>query len=427
MALAAALGGCALAGHRSTQSTASTDISNVGLAIRAEGALASKNYPAAVDFAERAVEFRPEDPAYRAVLGNAYFGSGRFESAATAYKDSLRLNSNQPDVLLKLVLVTIAQGRNAEAIDFLQAGRSMMDAGNYGLALALAGQPAEATTVLEQAARNPAAGARVRQNLALAYALAGQWDQARTVVAQDLPGNLVDSRIQQWMSFATPAHASDQIASLVGVGPAQLDPGQPVRLALNRGANTRLAAAAPIPTVPAVAAPVADAAPAVSAPPPMVAMASPVAAVEVAPLPEPVFVEPQVAAAVAPPPPPPAAEPSAPVRAASYIPKRPPVRAAVAEKPMPSSTAVVQLGAYSSRDRVQVAWNRLSSRFHMVRNYSPMSARFHGDHGTVYRLSIKGFDSSRDAIALCRDLRKSGGNCFVRTVAGDSPVRFASR
>lgn len=413
-ALAAALGGCALGGHRSTE-TASTnvDTSNIGLAIRAQASLAAKDYPAAVAFAERAVEFRPDDPAYRAVLGNAYFGAGRFSSAATAYKDSLRLSSNQPEVVLKLVLVTIAQGHNEEALAFLQTGRSTMDPGNYGLALALAGQPAEAVTVLEQAARQPDAGARVRQNLALAYALGGQWDQARTVVAQDVPGNLVDARIKQWMTFATPAHASDQVASLVGVLPAQIDPGQPVRLALRRDGETRMAEAAP------VHAPI-------DVPP---AIAAPAETAAASPIPEPVFVEPAVETAVAPPLPPlpPAAETRAPVRAASYIPKPAPVRAAVAEKAMTSSTAVVQLGAYSSRDRVQVAWNRLSSRYHMVRDYSPVSARFDGAKGTFYRLSIKGFDSSREAANLCRDLRRSGGNCFVRTVAGDAPVRFASR
>ena len=56
-----------------------------------------------------------------------------------------------------------------------------------------------------------------------------------------------------------------------------------------------------------------------------------------------------------------------------------------------------------------------------------MSAKFASGKGTVYRLSIKGFGSVREAQGLCAALKKSGGTCFVRSVAGDSPVRFAAR
>jgi Flp pilus assembly protein TadD len=421
IALTAALGGCAFGGHRSAQSASATrngDLANVGLAIRAQAAIEARDYGAAVDFAERAVEFKPQNAAYRTVLGNAYFASGRFGSAESAYKDSLHLSSNQPEVVLKLVLVTIAQGRNSEALAFLQAGRNVMDPGNYGLALALAGQPTEAVSVLDQAARQPEAAPRVRQNLALAYALAGQWDAARMVVGQDLPANLVDGRIHQWMSFASPAHAADQVASLTGVVPASIDPGQPVRLALRQDGDTRMAATVPVAPAPVQAAPVTPNAA------PVLAFAEP-AQVAPASLPEPVFVAPP-AEEILPPPPPPARK-VAPIRSASFVPDSTPVRSAVASRSATSSTAVVQLGAYSSRDRVQVAWNRLSSRFDMVRNYTPVSARFDGSKGTFYRLSVKGFESQREAIALCRDVRSAGGKCFVRTVAGDHPVRFASR
>jgi cell division septation protein DedD len=57
----------------------------------------------------------------------------------------------------------------------------------------------------------------------------------------------------------------------------------------------------------------------------------------------------------------------------------------------------------------------------------PMSARFSSARGTVYRLSVKGFASVSEANSLCSSLRRSGASCFVRSVAGDAPVRFASR
>ena len=56
-----------------------------------------------------------------------------------------------------------------------------------------------------------------------------------------------------------------------------------------------------------------------------------------------------------------------------------------------------------------------------------MVARFDGPKGTVWRLSIRGFDNQQEAIARCQSLRSNGGSCFVRSTAGDSPVQFASR
>jgi len=56
-----------------------------------------------------------------------------------------------------------------------------------------------------------------------------------------------------------------------------------------------------------------------------------------------------------------------------------------------------------------------------------MSARFASPKGTFYRLSVKGFGSVNEAAALCSSLRHSGGSCFVRNVAGDTPVQIASR
>jgi hypothetical protein len=92
-----------------------------------------------------------------------------------------------------------------------------------------------------------------------------------------------------------------------------------------------------------------------------------------------------------------------------------------------SPKAVVQLGAYSSEERVSAAWATLSKKHPNLRNYSPMVARFDSPRGTVWRLSIRGFDNQQEAIARCQTLRSNGGSCFVRSTAGDSPVQFASR
>jgi hypothetical protein len=106
---------------------------------------------------------------------------------------------------------------------------------------------------------------------------------------------------------------------------------------------------------------------------------------------------------------------------------RAPVRRASMPRPTGNSTSVVQLGAYGSPQRVGAAWSAVARRYAMLRAYSPMSARFNSTKGTVYRLSVRGFGNADQAKNLCISYRRSGGNCFVRTVAGDVPVRIASR
>ena len=398
---------------------------DVGLATRALAALNSNNVPMAIDYAERAVAKTPNDAGFRTLLGNAYFAGGRFRSAESAYRDSLTLYPDQPQIVLKLALVQIAQGKTRQAVGYLAQNRGSLNVSDYGLALALAGQPNEAVAVLDPAARSKDADATIRQNLALAHALAGQWEEARVIASQDVPAGQVDARIQQWMKLASPKSAADQVASLVGVTPATVDAGQPVQLALNK-TDTMVAEA----TTP-VAAPLAAAAAAatvVPSPQPM----------PVAPAPAPV----QVAVAPAPPPPRPtstlaslAASAVSEAKAAldAILPSKAAARPVKASYVKPravasgNSPAVMQLGAYGSPERVLAAWNRAATKYDVLKNYTPMSARFASPKGTFYRLSVRGFASDRDARLACESLRSQGGSCFVRNTAGDAPVQVASR
>ena len=121
LAAASIIAGCAApqGGPRSASIFGGNiDKSNIGLATRAAAALAAEDFAKAVDLAERAVANSPKDAGFRALLGSAYFGSGRFASAEAAYKDSLSLVSNQPQVVLKLALVQIAQGKTGDALAF---------------------------------------------------------------------------------------------------------------------------------------------------------------------------------------------------------------------------------------------------------------------------------------------------------------------
>jgi Flp pilus assembly protein TadD len=420
IALASMIAGCASPMSRSA--SVSKGKAPMAYALRAQMALGSGDYASAVTLAEQAVEATPQDANIRSLLGNAYFAGGRFASAEAAYNDSLSLIPAQPQIILKRALVQIALGKNDAAISGLQAAQGMIDPADLGLALALAGRPGEAVQLLDVAARAEGADSRVRQNLALANALAGDWMAARTIAAQDLTPDLIDARVQQWMSLAKPAHSYDQVAALVGVTPAAADPGQPVRLALVQ-TDTRVAQADPapqpveqaaVPDVPAFAAPVAE--------PVAVAQAS---------LPEQPSFDPLAAVASAA-----SNAKDAVVEFASNLTSAPAPKAKkAAAKARPKSVspslgspkAVVQLGAYSSEQRVSAAWATLSKKYPNLRSYSPMVARFDGPRGTVWRLSIRGFDNRQEAVASCQTLRGKGGSCFVRSTAGDSPVQFASR
>ena len=431
IALATTLGGCAGATGKTGRAAMASN-AQVGLATRAQFALASNDFAGAVGYAEQAAERSPQDASIRTLLGNSYFASGRFASAEGAYRDSLSLHGNQPQVILKLALVQIAQGRSADALTLLSSARNALDPSDYGLALALAGQPAEAVAVLTERARQANTDAQVRQNLALALALNGDWTNARIVASQDISADLLDARLAQWMTFAKPTSASSQVAALVGVSPVASDPGQPVALALNK---------TPVPQAYAQVAPtapvqVAEIAPAVAPPAPVdIAQAAPIATIDVAP-----SSQASLAAAAAPIPTfeAPAATPAfvavapvrtkaKPVRAAAKGGGRLPFQQAALPRPSGNSAAVVQLGAYGSASRVSVAWDQAAKRYSALKAYTPMSAKFASDKGMVYRLSVKGFSSVREAQGLCSALKKAGGSCFVRSVAGDTPVQYASR
>jgi Flp pilus assembly protein TadD len=481
LAIAAVISGCAIGqNNRESIFGAKVDRSNIGLAMRAQAELERQNYAAAVDLAERAVANTPSDAGFRALLGNAYFAAGRFASAEAAYLDSLTLFENQPQTILKLALVQIAQGKNGQALGLLDAARSALPVSDYGLAIALAGRPDSAVVILNEAARKSGADGQVRQNLALAYALSGDWTMARVVAAQDVPPDQLDGRIQQWMAMATPSRPSDQVAALTGVTPSA-DPGQPQRLALRGVPMNEALAQLSAPQVqpeaefrPVVAdipatAPIAYPEPQPGA---QIAAVAPVTYPEPQPLAQVAYAEPAVAEAVQelirpvpvnPQPKPEQAETKPPVALAKAAPKLPtrfdeapkPAsyvaitdevrKSAQAKRSVPAnrsnaasrspnrssaanrSNAVVQLGAYSSPDRVATAWETLTRRYPVLAEYTPVRARFDGPNGTVWRLSIKGFATQQEARQRCVALQNRGASCFVRSVAGDAPVQLASR
>lgn len=476
-ALAAGLAACSYPGSEASKSASifggKVDHENIGVATRAQAALVAGDTETAIQLAEKAVEGSPRDAGFRALLGNAYFAAGRFNSADLAYRDSLRLVPVQPKIALKRALVLIGQGRNEAAIMMLNGAQDQISAADRGLGLALAGRADEAVRVLDEAARAPGADGRVRQNLALAHALKGDWQAARIIASQDVPAHLVDKRMQDWMMMAKAEHPSAKLATVLGIHAAPGDVGMPVRLALAEGEGNRfaqlqqpeaqaVALAAPAPVAApvmaaAVPAPAPQPVPSYGARPsaPQIEAASlssrPSRAVDIqfadvhfaevseeqaayeeslAPLPASAPAAPSAMAPIAM-----ASATARETRAPkpSFSPESTRLTQSArsirtdAERSARASRSVVQIGAYSKRDSVSRGWDLATARFAMLDGFAPMAARTVVDGQTYYRLAAHGFGSDAEARDFCMDLKRAGGQCWVRRIEGDTPFRMASK
>lgn len=397
--------------------------------------MAKHKFADAVEKAELAVATMPRMAEYRALLGQAYLSAGRFQSAETTLGEAAALDPSNARAGLNLALAQIANAHNDRAMATLDAYRERLSAADFGLAVALAGDLEGATSVLEVAVRAPEADGKTRQNLALAYALSNRWREARIMAAQDLSGEALYARMTEWAAFSAPSSASQQVASLLRVTPA-FDPGQPQRLALAQGSDVQLAMAAPAPAAAEAPAPVAsfstDPAPVFEVSEP----AAPSAPVEVAApasetvsnvaWSEPLPVEQSVAAAYA--------KPAPLIRAAAapikqvVVPASDSMAAQSARpfRPVESGTFVVQLGAFSNASRSEVAWRGAVGRFRELDNYTAVTARVQVRNASLYRLSVSGFTTRASAGRVCARIKAAGGDCFVRSVAGDTPLQWAS-
>ena len=87
----------------------------------------------------------------------------------------------------------------------------------------------------------------------------------------------------------------------------------------------------------------------------------------------------------------------------------------------------VQLGAFRSAARTEIAWERLNRRANFLHGHVPTGSTVRRGHALFHRLSIGGIAGRAEAVALCRKVRKAGGACFVRRDSGDRPMTWALR
>jgi cell division protein FtsN len=323
-----------------------------------------------------------------------------------------------------------------------------LTATDMGLAQALAGDTVGGIQTLEAAARAPGANAQTRQNLALAYALANRWGEAKAVAKQDLAPEMVDARLSQWALLAHPRAAWDQVVGVLGIRPVY-DPGQPSQLALNVAPSSQMQAeASPPPPAPVepvravMASAPADPAPVFELPADVPASAMAETAQVATPAPAPSI----VAAAVPFVPAPLILAPISPLKQAVVATSqvkavaKPVVAARAAAAPVVAAAApvverkavesgrfVVQLGAFGNGRFAEAAWNSAVAKVSELRSYDPVSARVKVKAGSFYRLSVSGFATREAAGQVCTRIKAAGGACFVRSIAGDTPLQWASR
>lgn len=388
-----------------------------GWAQKAEKFYAKGKVDKALTYAEAAVgaDFRNHE--YRALLARIYMKQGRFVAAERTLMDVMELGQTDPRTVVSLALARTAQGKTESAIALVDANRAILPASDYGLALALAGDNKRAVDVLIDAIRSDNATARTRQNLALAYALDGRWREAQVMAVQDMPKTMADKRIVEWAQYARPGAYEVRVAGLLGVTP-QADSGQPVRLALNAAASETQMAAVEAPVEMAVAA-------VEAAPVEELAAVGP-APVEIAPV-----VEQAVAVAVAAMPVVAAPVEEAPLIKAPEAPAKAPVKLALADttpavSKSVSGTHLVQLGAFSSNANAQAAWGQFVKKHSVLQGFDSAKSTVTVNGKTLVRLAASGFGNKASANAACQAIKAKGGDCIVKSVGGEAPVRMAA-
>ena len=434
LAAGTALASLALAGC-ATKPAPRADLS----AGQAQVALNKGKVTQAIAHAEAAVLAEPRNPAYRTMLGAAYLEAGRFQSARTSFDDALELGDESARTALGFALAAIATGDRAGALEVLEDWRDEIPAADLGLALALAGDPAQGVHVLSNAVRGGDNTPKSRQNLAYALALNGSWAGARIMAAEDVPADQLDERMAQWAALAQVEQGPARVAALLGTR-AVADGGQPAQLALaNHPSIEQLAAQAAEATAPAalsprvetVAAPggelpaLADAGtppsaptqPAPEDPAPLLARAIPTA-----PTREFTAAFAESAPAVA--------TPAQMVAAAVDFVSNPvvqqaPARAAArpaqarhaarderAQGSVATGNHLVQLGSFSTEAGARRAWSIYAKRFPQLSSYEMVITRAVVRGKPYFRVSAGGL-SRAAASSACSTVRGQGQGCYA--------------
>lgn len=214
---------------------------------QADEARKAGNYDQAIPLYGRALQARPEGVEAKLGLGQAYLSIGAPDEAAALFRDVLarrsgdaaarrglatalistgqtELAERQLDAALQadsrdyralnaMGVILDMQGRHAAAQERYRQGIEIAPdfvslRSNFGLSLAISGNPQEAIAQLAPLARSRSADGRVRQNLAFAYAMAGDMENALQTSRLDLGEASAQRQLSYFMQLkALPVEA----------------------------------------------------------------------------------------------------------------------------------------------------------------------------------------------------------------------------
>jgi Flp pilus assembly protein TadD len=148
-------------------------------------------YPQAVAVLQRYAVAHPKDMAVLGAYGKALVDDGRLQEAQIVLPQAHTPENPNWTILSAQGTVADQLGDHVKAQEYYQAALKIVPnqpdvLSNLGLSYALSRQLPLAQTTLELAAAQPAASARVRQNLALVLALEGKFDDAQRVAQRDM-------------------------------------------------------------------------------------------------------------------------------------------------------------------------------------------------------------------------------------------------
>jgi cell division protein FtsN len=86
---------------------------------------------------------------------------------------------------------------------------------------------------------------------------------------------------------------------------------------------------------------------------------------------------------------------------------------------------VVQIGAFSSAANAERAWKSYEQRFGLKAE-QPVTMTIDHQGRLLHRVAISGFAKRGDATQVCRVIQVRGGECFVRSNAGDAAIDWAA-
>jgi Flp pilus assembly protein TadD len=207
---------------------------------QADEARKAGDLDAAMPLYGRALQAKPDGVEAKLGLGQVYLSVGAPDEAAALFRDVLEKRANDQTARrgLAMALISMGQpdlaerqleaalladgrdyrtlnaygvvldmtGRHAEAQAHYRQGIELAPdylplRNNFGLSLAISGQPEEAIGQLAPLATSRDADGRVRQNLALAYAMNGDLENCLLVSRKDLSEQSAQRQLQYFMQL----------------------------------------------------------------------------------------------------------------------------------------------------------------------------------------------------------------------------------